>query len=441
MASKVDLNNITEYQESAEDFTKKVDSLATLWREAKRVVFFTGAGVSTSAKIPDFRGPDGCWTAAAQGRAAPKSIALSQALPTVCHMAILTLMQQAGKDSYCVSQNIDGLHRRSGMRADEISELHGNTFKELCWSCGAEYLRPFEVHGASHRSCEECKRRVPHFCHCTPRLCVCGSRLKDSIIHFKESLPVDAVEKAFAWAEKADLCIVLGSSLTVAPACHVPRKIAEKGGKLVIVNLQKTPLDELASLRIFCKTDELMATLLDRLEIPSMAFDPLTDPVTHTPTTTDDAEFATAGWEERGLPGSQLVSCDATTLDADSDVGGYIVPKTNCPHLPASISVPSLQEARRLFEAGCSQCGPTKEIWLCCSCMKANCGRYVKGHALAHSAEGEEHPVAISLEDLNTWCYSCESYVVHDDITPLYVVLHVAKHGKLPAGCAATFAQ
>jgi len=427
--------------ESDGDLAGKIDTLAGLWREAKTVVFFTGAGVSTSAKIPDFRGPDGCWTAAAQGRAAPTSIAISQALPTACHMAILTLMRQEGKDSYCVSQNIDGLHRRSGMQADEISELHGNTFKELCWQCGAEYLRAFEVHGASHRSCAECKSRVPHFCHCTPRTCACGARLKDSIIHFKESLPVEAVTKAFQWAEKADLCIVLGSSCTVSPACHVPRKVAENGGKLVIVNLQKTPLDSLSSLRIFAKTDGLMTALLDRLHIPSMVFDPAADPVVHTGEVSSvDGAKSPAG-APSSLPGAGLASCDPTELDAESDVGGYIVPKTNCPHLSASVVVPSLEVAQKQFEIGCSQCGPTKEIWLCTSCMSTNCGRYVKGHALAHSSAESGHHVAVSLEDLNTWCYACESYIVDDNIMPLYMVLHVAKHGKLPDGCAASFVR
>ena len=89
--------------------------------------------------------------------------------------------------------------------------------------------------------------------------------LKDSIIHFGENLPEIALNKAFKHGQEADLCLVLGSSLTVQPACEVPITTLEHGGKLVIVNLQKTNMDEHCSLRIFAKTDAVMTGVVKHL--------------------------------------------------------------------------------------------------------------------------------------------------------------------------------
>jgi len=110
---------------------------------------------------------------------------------------------------------------------------------------------------------------VPHYCHCTARRCAgCGRRLKDSIIHFGESLPPKALTDGFANAKAADICIVLGSSLTVSPASDMPRLCGErKGAKLIIVNLQETPLDSKAAVVVHARTDQFMAMLLSELRM------------------------------------------------------------------------------------------------------------------------------------------------------------------------------
>ena len=105
-------------------------------------------------------------------------------------------------------------------------------------------------------SCKSCLKRVPHFCHCTLHKCVkCKIPMKDSIIHFGENLPTTALELAYANGEKSDVMIVLGSSLRVSPANDIPEETVKAGGKLVIVNLQKTEMDSSAALRIFARTD------------------------------------------------------------------------------------------------------------------------------------------------------------------------------------------
>lgn len=110
--------------------------------------------------------------------------------------------------------------------------------------------------------------------HRTGRKCtLCGGVLDDTIINFGEPLPTEALELAFTNAKKADLCLVLGSSLMVTPANEIPELTGRrKGAKLVICNLQETPLDKLSVLRVYSKTDELMIRVMEKLDIPMPKF-------------------------------------------------------------------------------------------------------------------------------------------------------------------------
>jgi len=270
--------SVEEKEESVEEIKSKVKILAEWVRQSNHCVFFTGAGISTSASIPDFRGPQGVWTLKAKGLLA-ESIQLEQASPTPCHMGIVALLNHFkgnNKTLYVISQNIDGLHLRSGIGRSSISELHGNSFKEICWACNKEYLRTFDTaerSGCGGMGCEVCLKRVPKFCHCTARKCTCGSELKDSIIHFGENLPQDALTAAIKHSSNADLMIILGSSLTVAPANEMPSKTKKNNGKVCIVNLQSTFYDDRSDLRIFAKTDLFVTLLMAELGIPIPTFD------------------------------------------------------------------------------------------------------------------------------------------------------------------------
>jgi len=193
----------TEEKEEDENIVReKVKILAGYVKNSNHCTIFTGAGISTSAKIPDFRGPQGVWTLKDKGLQA-ESIKLESAVPTLCHMGIATLRNHFlthSRNCFIISQNIDGLHRRTGIPASGIAELHGNSFKEVCWKCNKDYLRTFDTAVESGAggvgSCKECLGRVPKFCHCTRRKCSCGGILKDSIIHFGENLPQDELKKA-----------------------------------------------------------------------------------------------------------------------------------------------------------------------------------------------------------------------------------------------------
>ncbi|KAK4450388.1 DHS-like NAD/FAD-binding domain-containing protein [Podospora aff. communis PSN243] len=255
-----------ERYDTPADLDRKTSELAALITKSKHFIVFTGAGISTSAGIADFRGPTGVWTLRAQGRSSQiQSVNTLQAIPTPTHMALVAL-QDANILTHLVSQNCDGLHRRSGILPGRISELHGNSNRETCAKgCGREYLRDFRAVATYEKTVHD---------HRTGRKCaVCGGNLYDTIVNFGEYLPEKPLADAREHAAKADLCLVLGSSLTVPPACDIPEITAKRRfgkGKLVIVNLQETPLDERAGLRIWARADEAMGKVMEKLgvEVP-----------------------------------------------------------------------------------------------------------------------------------------------------------------------------
>ena len=262
-----------EFFDSNQELDRKVTILAELIKASKHFVVFTGAGISTSAGIPDFRsgvntvlptGP-GAWEKAAAGTKSSKKsfrVSMASAIPTLCHMALVRL-HEVGYMKFLVSQNTDGLHRKSGIPAKDIAEVHGNINLEVCRNkaCNKQYLRNFEVRTA---------REVHE--HATGRLCGdCGEELYDSIINFNEGLPKRELICGFEECAKADLCLALGSSLCVNPAAEMPYQTVLNGGKLVIVNLQSTPLD-LEAMRINGLIDDVMNRLMSKLDLTIPVF-------------------------------------------------------------------------------------------------------------------------------------------------------------------------
>jgi len=249
---------IEEFYDSPEKLRENVVEFAKLIRESKHFVVYTGAGISTAAKIPDYRGPNGIWTLQAQGKALEKvEVTLEQALPTFSHMALVELLKRQLLH-FVISTNVDGLHRRSGIGEKHLVELHGNIYREICSICGKEYLRPFSV----------VKAAVNRM---TGRLCErsgCPGPLRDSIINFGENLPQSELDRAAEESWSADLTLVIGSSMRVQPACHLPSKSYQRGGKFVICNLQKTSFDKFTKIRVFAKCDEFMKMVMEELGIP-----------------------------------------------------------------------------------------------------------------------------------------------------------------------------
>jgi len=181
----------------------------------------------------------------------------TKAIPSITHMALVELARR-GFLTYVVSQNTDGLHLRSGLPSDSLAELHGNSNLETCQKCHTKFLRDFRTRTAN---------KVHD--HATIRRCTkCNSVLYDSIINFGENLPEYELETSFDHANKADVCLVLGSSLRVTPAADIPKIVGQRGGKLAIANLQSTPLAEIAQMNIHALCDEIMIRLMEKLNIP-----------------------------------------------------------------------------------------------------------------------------------------------------------------------------
>ncbi|XP_024541959.1 NAD-dependent protein deacetylase SRT1-like [Selaginella moellendorffii] len=236
-----------ELFDPAQDVDRKIAQLAQLIQESKHLVAFTGAGISTSCGIPDFRGPKGIWTLQHEGKPLPKAdVQFHQARPGTTHMALVELVR-AGILKFIISQNIDGLHLRSGIPRDKLSELHGNSFMETCPSCGREYLRDFEMETIGiKRTGRRCS--VPG----------CVGRLVDTIVDWEGALPPKELRAAEKHCKEADLIVCLGTSLQITPACNLPLKTVRAGGKLVIVNLQATPKDKKATLVIHARVDQVI---------------------------------------------------------------------------------------------------------------------------------------------------------------------------------------
>eukprot|EP00754_Rhynchopus_humris_P012190 Rhum_TRINITY_DN14273_c1_g2::Rhum_TRINITY_DN14273_c1_g2_i2::g.76385::m.76385/K11416/SIRT6, SIR2L6; mono-ADP-ribosyltransferase sirtuin 6 len=255
---------VKEIRDPAADVSEKTATLTELLRAARRVTVFTGAGISTAAGIADYRGPQGVWTLQAKGQEDKiRSVDMMRAVPTATHMALVEMLSQ-GVVHHVISQNVDGLHRKSGVRPEALSELHGNSIVERCVACRREYLRDFNVQTGSGVAADG------GFEHRTGRVCDapgCGGALADTIVHFGESLPLSAIEGGFAASTASDLHIVLGSSLTVSPACQMPEatKKAAPGNKLVIVNLQRTPLDGIADLVIRAPVNDVVSEVMSAL--------------------------------------------------------------------------------------------------------------------------------------------------------------------------------
>lgn len=223
---------------------------ARLIERADRVVLFTGAGISTESGIPDFRSPGGVWT-----KQKPIDFAdfmrsdearretwrrrfdmepiLRQATPNRGHRAVAELIR-TGRASAVITQNIDGLHQDSGIPDDKVIELHGNTTYAHCLDCGNHY----EIEAL--RVDFEKDRIVPH--------CVCGGWVKTATVSFGQSMPIDEMRRAEKETLLADLFIAIGSSLVVYPAAGFPELAKRNGAALVILNLQRTALDDIADL-------------------------------------------------------------------------------------------------------------------------------------------------------------------------------------------------
>jgi NAD-dependent deacetylase len=249
----------------------KIKQIAEWIVNAKRVVVFVGAGLSTESGIPDFRSPGGLWdkydpedfyfqnfiskeTAREKywQMATEMYASMRDAQPNAGHFAISEL-EKLGKLDCLITQNIDGLHFKAGNSMDRVLELHGTAMHVACLSCKKRYERD----GIQERIAKG--EKAP--------LCEnCGGILKPATISFGQSMPMQETAEASERSEICDLFIVIGSSLLVHPAAHMP-VIAKRGGaKLVIINRDETPCDTMADIVVNGPAGPTMAAILKEVK-------------------------------------------------------------------------------------------------------------------------------------------------------------------------------
>ncbi len=225
-----------------------LDTAARLVAQARRVTVLTGAGISTSSGIPDFRGPQGVWTKdpgaqqlfTLQSYLADPAVrerswqmrrdnAAWTAEPTVAHRALVDL-ERAGRLRAIVTQNIDGLHQAAGSTPDRVIEIHGTMWWVTCMSCGDRTPTPRVIQrleaGESDPDCREC-----------------GGILKTATISFGQALDEAVMDAAVDAARDCDVFVAVGTSLQVYPAAGLCDVATGTGARLLVVNAEPTPYD------------------------------------------------------------------------------------------------------------------------------------------------------------------------------------------------------
>lgn len=242
---------------------EKIELAAKWIAESERLVIFTGAGCSTGSGLPDFRGPDGLWTRRDKGLPPPKGIPWDQVKPNPNHYEIVELMEM-GKLDYLISQNVDGLHAKSGIPFDILAELHGNMYYLKCLSCNKKML--FEEVGWDKKKWGSGYRTQPER-EGQPTCPHCGGRLISSIVNFGDPLPYDELQESMLRSENCDVFFVIGSSLVVTPAANMPGIAQENGAKLILINKGETPYDHVADIRFDNKIEEVLPPIMEKVRV------------------------------------------------------------------------------------------------------------------------------------------------------------------------------
>lgn len=240
-----------------------VHQAAEILSSARRGLALTGAGISAESGIPTFRGEGGLWkqydpvkVASIEYFMADPSaywkvskdrggVALA-ARPNPGHHALAAL-EATGHVAAVVTQNTDGLHQEAGSR--NVIEIHGSSRTVQCLDCGNRESRA-DVQARLHVE-------MP------PRCKLCGGTfLKPTVVLFGESMPQAAVTKAFALAREADVVLVVGSSLVVYPAADIPLVALRSGARMIVINAEPTPFDELAEIVIHGRSGEVLPEIV-----------------------------------------------------------------------------------------------------------------------------------------------------------------------------------
>jgi NAD-dependent deacetylase len=246
----------------------KITLIVDKIKQGGKNVVFTGAGISTESGIPDYRSQGGIWDrfrpvyfdefmSAREAREEYwrrwKELykGITRAEPNAGHTAIARL-DQMGLLEALITQNVDGLHQEAGLADKKIIELHGNTRRIRCMSC------------RNITATEEIQARL-NSGDAAPE-CGCGGYLKPDTISFGQAMPLNAVEKATALSHTSDFFLVVGSTLLVQPAAHMPVYAKQNNAFLAIVNLSDTPCDNMCDVLIRDKAGKVLQRIVKEVE-------------------------------------------------------------------------------------------------------------------------------------------------------------------------------
>ena len=244
-----------------------LEELAALWRQARRVVVLTGAGLSTPSGIPDFRSPGGRWE---RYRPVPYPEFLADedarerywrykgetwqliraAEPNAGHRA-LTDLALAGRVELLVTQNVDGLHQRSGFPGERLVDIHGTDSEVECTGC--------------HRRAERALAQAEWEAGTAVPRCACGEPWKPATISFGQALVEANLSRALRAAAAADLFVAAGTSLVVGPVNQMFPIAARAGARTAILTASETPYDTAADLKLAEPVEVVLPALRDRV--------------------------------------------------------------------------------------------------------------------------------------------------------------------------------
>lgn len=242
---------------------EQIEKLKDIIKNSDKIVAFTGSGISAESGIPTYRGAGGLWTKYDPDKYASIGYFMKDpsyywrffrderydkvfnADPNPAHYALAKL-ELSGKLSAVITQNIDGLHQKSGSK--RVLELHGNTTRFYCLNC----RKGFTIQQAR----QMVEKELP------PR-CDCGGILRPDVVLYGEMLPQDVVEEASLETQQCDLMIIIGSSLITYPAADLPYQAKMHGAKLVIINIDPTSADGMCDLVIHHPAAEILSQAVD----------------------------------------------------------------------------------------------------------------------------------------------------------------------------------
>lgn len=248
-----------------------IDAVSAMILESNKIVVFTGAGISTESGLSDFRSPGGIWDRFDPSELNYQNFLASEtsrekywdfykqlwptmvgAEPNAGHYAIAELYHLDKLDCV-ITQNIDGLHQKSGIPEERVIELHGTMQWVICLECSKKYPRE------QIQSRLESGEKVP-------RCDACQGIMKPATISFGQAMPEWETSEAQKRAAACELLLVAGSSLVVYPAAQMPVIAKDSGAKLVIINLTPTPHDLYADIVINEKTGETLSRIVDQVK-------------------------------------------------------------------------------------------------------------------------------------------------------------------------------